>query len=171
MPVFRPEGLEGRPFWVVQVEVEDGPPQSILLEQTGDTEVKVDWETHVCYQPVPWDRYAKERPTGTTLEFRVFVQRDVFYSHEFSDSGKWRCFRLTARNATQHVFGYAPAGSELARVLDACCDAAPSNVATVILKLRVPEQSASPRGVVIEKLVEPRWVRIASETRETGESP
>lgn len=168
MPLFRPDSLNGKLFWVVQAEVEDGPPQSLLLEQISDTEVKVDWETHVCYQPIPWDRYVKERPTGEALEFRVQAVRDVLYSHEFSDDSKWVCFRLTARDSYEHVFGYAPVGSEAARLLGAYCDAAHGAPVATILKLRVPEQASSARGVVIEAMVEPRWARIA---RGPGNSP
>ena len=168
MIVFRPDSFEGKLFWVVRAEVDGGPPQSLLLEQTSDTEVKVDWETHACYQPMPWDRYIKERPTGQALEFRVNMVRDVFYSHEFSDSTKWRCFRLTTRDSDEHVFGYAQVGSEAAQMLEALCDAFPGTEVAAILSLRVPEQSSTPRGVVIEKMVEPRWLRIS---RDAGNSP
>ncbi|WP_367872057.1 hypothetical protein [Luteolibacter sp. Populi] len=166
MPLFRPETLDGKPFWVVQAEVAGGPLQSLLLEQTGPTEAKVDWETFVCYQPVPWDRYVTERPSGQAMEFRVWAMRDVHFVHEFSDSGHWRCFRLTTRDSGEVLFGYAPAGSEVAKMLEVYCDGAPSHVATVILSLRVPEHGTSPRGVVIEKMVEPRWVRVGAKPAE-----
>jgi hypothetical protein len=169
MALFRPESFEGKLFWVVQAEVEGGPTQSILLEQISDTEVKVDWETHVCYQPMSWDRYAKERPSGQALEFRVNVERGVLYSHEFSDSSKWRCFRLTTRDSYESVYGYVQVGSETAQMLEAYVDSFQGRAeAAAILKLRVPEESRTPRGVVIEKMVEPRWLRIA---KETGNSP
>ncbi|WP_035614961.1 hypothetical protein [Haloferula sp. BvORR071] len=164
--LFRPETLDGKPFWVVQAEVGGGQMQSLLLEQIGDDQVKVDWETNVCYQPIPWDRYVKGRPTGA-MDFRVWITRDVHFSHEFSDSGKWRCFRLSTRDSDEMLYGYAQAGSEVVRALEAYCDSAPGNVATAILSLRVLEQSASPRGVVIEKMVEPRWVKVGARSAET----
>lgn len=169
MPIFQPRDLNGKPFWAVQVEVVGGPPQILMLEQTGETEVKVDWESHVFYQPMPWDRFAVERPTGQSFEFRVMVEAHTHYSHEFSDSGKWRCFRLTARNSTEHVFGYVPAGSELMQMLDFYCGQSPGKVAPLILKLRVPEQSSSPRGVVIEGVTETGWIRAG--TGKAGGSP
>ncbi len=161
MTLFQPRDLNGKPFWGVQVEVAGGQPQVLMLEQTGPTEVKVDWESHVFYQPMPWDRFAVERPTGQTYEFRVNVEHHVVYSHEFADSGKWRCYRLSSRNSKEHVFGYAPVGSELMKTLDYFCSQTAGNVCALILKLRVPEQSASPRGVVIEGIAEAGWIRIS----------
>jgi hypothetical protein len=160
LAMFQPALLDGKSFWVVRADVEEGPSQNLLLEQTGDREVKVDWETHVCYQPMPWDRFAKERPVDESMEFRVWVVPDTLYSHEFSNTGKWSCFRLTAKDSEEHLFGYAAADSETAKVLRAYCAGSRNGTATVILSLRVPEQSASPRGVVIEKVVEPRWARV-----------
>jgi hypothetical protein len=162
LAMFQPALLDGKSFWVVRADVEDGPSQNLLLEQTGEREVKVDWETHVCYQPMPWDRFAVERPSGKSMEFRVWAAPDNFYSHEFSDMRKWSCFRLRAKDSDQHVFGYAEAGSETAKVLRSYCAGSRNGAATVILSLRVPEESASPRGVVIEKIVEPRWARVGA---------
>jgi hypothetical protein len=162
LAMFQPALPDGKTFWVVRADVEDGPSQNLLLEQTGEREVKVDWETHVCYQPMPWDRFAAERPSGESLEFRVWATPDTHYSHEFSDPGKWTCFRLTAKDSDEHVFGYAQANSETAKMLKVHCSRSRNRHATVILSLRVPEESASPRGVVIEKIVEPRWARVGT---------
>lgn len=162
LAMFQPALLDGKSFWVVRADVVDGPSQNLLLEQTGEQEVKVDWETHVCYQPMPWDRFAAERPSGKSLEFRVWAVPDTLYSHEFSNTGKWSCFRLTAKDSEEHVFGYAQADSETAKVLRSYCAGSRNGIATVILSLRVPEESASPRGVVIEKIVEPRWARVGA---------
>lgn len=167
LAMFQPALLDGKSFWVVRADVVEGPSQNLLLEQTGEREVKVDWETYVCYQPMPWDRFAVERPSGRSLEFRVWAAPDRFYSHEFSDAGKWACFRLTAKDSDEHVFGYAQADSEAAKILRTYCAGSRNGVATVILSVRVPEESASPRGVVIEKIVEPRWARVGATPKNT----
>lgn len=158
---FQPAMLGSKPFWVVQAEVKDGPPLHLALEQTGEFEVKVDWESQVCYQPMSWDRFAIERPAGKSMEFRVSAVRDTHFSHEFFDQGSWSCFRLSAKDSEQHVFGYAPTDSEATKALNSSCARSRSGIATVILSLRAPEDGTSPRGVIIEKMVEPRWVRIA----------
>jgi hypothetical protein len=158
MTLFQPATLGQKPFWVVQAEVRDGEPQSLLVEQTAENAVKIDWETHVCRQPMEWGRYVADRPTGKALDFRLLAMPDTLYSHEFSDGGRWNCFRLLARNSDESLFGYAPAGGEVAQQLEALCRAAPGQQATVLLRLRVPEGIASSRGVVIERIVAPRWL-------------
>lgn len=158
MTVFQPANLAQRPFWVVRAEVQDGEMQNLLMEQTGESEVKVDWETHVCFQPMPWASYAAERPKGEALDFRLWAVPDQFFSHEFTDSKRWRCFRLTAKGAEEHLFGYVLAGSDACRELEAVCRSSAGQKASVVLRLRIPEGSVSPRGVVIEKIVAPRWL-------------
>jgi len=160
MAMFQPALIEGKPFWVVRAEIENGRPENLLLEQTGEAGVKVDWETQVCHQPVPWEEYITRRPADQSFDFRIFAVRDTFYSHEFADSSKWRCFRLTAKDSVEHLFGYVAAGSETAKLLDSYCAGSPRNMATVMLRLRFLPESGSPRGVVIEKIVEPRWVHV-----------
>jgi hypothetical protein len=160
LAMFQPAMLDGKPFWVVRAEVEGGSPENLLLEQTGEAEVKVDWETQVGHQPMPWSEYIARRPSDKSMDFRVWAVRDNHYSHEFSDLSRWRCFRITTKDSPEHLFGYAPAGSETAKALEAACAGAPKNIATVILRLRFLPEAGSPRGVVIEKIVEPRWVHV-----------
>ena len=155
---FQPANLSQRPFWVVRAEVEEGEMQNLLVEQTGESEVKVDWETHVCFQPMPWASYAAQRPVGEALDFRIRAVLDQHFSHEFSDSRKWRCFRLTAKGAEDHLFGYVLADSDACRELESVCRNSAGQMASVVLRLRIPEGSVSPRGVVIEKVVAPRWL-------------
>jgi len=164
LAMFQPATIEGKPFWVIRAEVENSPPENLLLEQTGDAEVKVDWETQVCHQPMPWNDYVSSRPSGQSFDFRVTVERDNFFSHEFSDASKWRCFRIGAKNSVERLFGYAPADSEIAKFLEAYCAGAPRKTASVILRLRFLPEAGSPRGVVIEKVVAPRWVYLKDPT-------
>lgn len=160
MSLFEPASLATRPFWVVRAEVQDGDPQSLLVEQDRDGGVRVDWETHVCRQPMPWDRFVAELPDGEALEFRLWAVPDALYSHEFSDAGRWRCYRLTAKGSEEHLFGYVLAGSEAAAQLDTVARSSPGAKATVMLRVRRPQGSVSPRGVVVEKLVAPRWILL-----------
>ena len=160
MSLFEPALLSTRPFWMVRVEVEDGEPQSLLVEQSGETGVKVDWETHVCHQPMAWDRYVSDLPAEGALDFRLWAEPDTFFSHEFSAPGRWACYRLTAKDGEGFLFGYVQAGSEVAAQLAELSRISPGRKATVILRLRRPAGSASPRGVVIEKVVARRWILV-----------
>jgi len=159
MTVFQPQDYGGKSFWVVRAEVRDGEPQTLLVEQTDTSGVKVDWETHLCYQPMAWDRFIGERPDDRALEFRVRATPDMHHSHEFSDSARWICFRLTAKGAEDYLFGYALAGSPEAAFLSERCQATPGGLTSVILRLRVPVGCKAPRGVVIERIASPHWVR------------
>jgi hypothetical protein len=160
MTMFQPATIPEATFWIVRAEVRDGEPQNLLVEQTGETDVRVDWETHVCHQPMAWERYLAERPADRALEFRVWAVPDSYYSHEFSSAGRWRAYRLTTRDSEEHLFGYAPTDSELAQALDAYSQGSPGGMATCLLRLRFPADGQAPRGVVIESLVEPRWLRV-----------
>lgn len=164
--MFQPASIPGGTFWIVRAEARDAEPQNLILEQTSDTDVRVDWETHVCYQPMDWEKYIAERPSAVAMDFRVWAVPDSHYSHEFSNAGRWRCYRLTTRGTENHLLGYAPADSEVARELDGYFRSAPFEVATAIVRLRFPAGGGSPRGVVIEKLVEPRWMHVTDPSKD-----
>jgi hypothetical protein len=160
MTMFQPHDIGGGTFWVVAIEVRDAETQTMILEQIDGTDVKIDWETHVCHQPMAWDRYVGERPVGEVLEFRVRAGVDQHFSHEFSDSNRWSCFRLTAKGSENHLFGYAAAGGEVEKALVQLVLRSPSGTASVILRLRIPADCRSPRGVVIEEVVADQWLRV-----------
>jgi hypothetical protein len=160
MTLFQPANMERKAFWVVRAEVEEGEMQSLLIEQTGESEVKVDWETHVWRQPMPWNEYFANRPDSGALDFRVWAVPDQFFNHEFSDARRWKCFRLTAKGSEEHLFGYALAGSEECQEMETLCQSAAGQKASLLLRLRIQEGSVSPRGVVIERVVAPRWAIV-----------
>jgi hypothetical protein len=160
--VFQPLDLEGRLFWLITCLVEGDRPQTILMEQTEDGRVFVDWETQVCYQPMEWDEYADERPSGVSLDFRVYAEpdRNGFYSHEFSDEDRWNVYRLTAKDSQEPLFGYAERGSELDEKLMELCRANRGYRTALFLRLKIPEGTQSPRGVLIEELLSERWAVV-----------
>ena len=165
MTVFQPASIPGGTFWIIRAEVRDGEPQNLIVEQKSDTDVRVDWETHVCYQPMDWDRYIAERPTEA-MDFRLSITPDSYYSHEFSNAGKWRCYRLNTRGTDDYLFGYASPDSEMALELDRYFQGNPGGTATVIARLRFPAGGNSPRGVVIDKLIEPRWMYVTDPSKD-----
>ena len=160
LAMFQPAQLDGKPFWIVRAELEGGGAENLLMEDGGLEDLRVDWETQVTHQPIPWEEYVAKRPSDRSYDFRLWAVRDNHYSHEFADSSKWRCFRIITKDSQENLYGYAPVDSEIAQTLDKHCDASPRGLATVILRLRALPSSASPRGVVIEKVVAPRWVYV-----------
>jgi hypothetical protein len=109
---------------------------------------------------MPWDDFAEQRPTGSSHDFRVYVEKDNFYSHEFSNAGQWLCFRLTALKGENTLFGYAPAGSDCAQEMLRQIELGGRGKISLILRLSIPEGIESRNGVVIEKLLSSRWIYI-----------
>jgi len=161
--LFRPLTLyQSAHFWMISVTLTNGQAHDLIVEVLDSGEARIDWETLVCFQPMPWDDFATHRPTGTSLDFRVYVERDNFYSHEFANSEHWTCYRLTAADSAETLFGYAPAGSELSLTVDHLIDTNAKHKATLILRLAIPELLKSRRGVVIEKLLSNHWLYLTS---------
>jgi hypothetical protein len=107
-----------------------------------------------------WNRFITERPHGTSLDFRVFVKPDNFYSHEFTEAAGWKCFQLTTRGSNQSVFGYVREDSPVAQDLQKHFDKSANPELSLILRLSLPAAIQSRRGVVIEKLTNPYWVYL-----------
>jgi hypothetical protein len=147
-------------FWVASVELDNHETKNLVMEVPEGGAAKIDWETLVCYQPMEWDTFATERPSDTSLEFRVHVQEDHFYSHEFADSSKWACFRLTTLGSKETVFGYAKANGDIARALHDLLARNRGAAFSVIVRLSIPAGLQSRSGVVIEKLMNPRWIYL-----------
>ena len=144
-------------YWAVFCELEGAVQSQLILESASVNEAKVDWETFVCYQPMDWDEFAKSRPEGYTGDFRVYVEKDQLHSHEFSDSSTFDCYRLTALNGDEVLFGYLPRGLALGLRLDKLTAGNENQGVSMLLRLHVPKDIESPRGVVIKEIVSLRW--------------
>ena len=166
--VFQPLDIEGRLFWLITCQVKGDESETVLMEQTEDGGVFVDWETQVCYQPMSWDDYLEKRPEVESLDFRVYLQPDWggFYSHEFSEEERWSVYRLTTKGSEEYLFGYIPKGSALDELVMKLSKANRGYPVALHLRLRIPEGTQSPRGVVIEEIVSERWAKVTPLTGE-----
>ncbi|MES2921947.1 MAG: hypothetical protein V4819_10380 [Verrucomicrobiota bacterium] len=159
--LFQPVTLDNRSdFWMVTVELSDHSTPNLVLEILDSGEPRIDWETLVCYQPMKWDSFASERPAGISLDFRVYLEPDNFFSHEFADSTRWNCYRLTALDSDETLFGYAAADSEVAKSIGSLVNQFQRRKVSMILRVNIPQGIQSRRGVVIEKLLCPRWLYV-----------
>lgn len=149
-------------FWKATVSLSDGTQENLIVEILETGEPKIDWETLVCYQPMEWDDFVSQRPQGRSMDFRVVIEKDNFYSHEFSDSKQWASFRLTTLGSVETLFGYAPADGELAKSLLEFIRKNGGKKPSLILRLSIPEKIQSRRGVIIEKFLSPRWIYLDS---------
>ncbi len=159
--ILQPVTLEDRAnFWMASLALANGEKPNLLIEVLKSGEVQIDWETLVCHQPIPWETFVQNRPSGTSLDFRVSVEADTFFSHEFINSNKWACFRLTALGSDSPLFGYARANDEISTAIDEILQRNTSGKASMILRLSIPEGLNSRSGVIIEKLLSPRWIYV-----------
>ena len=157
----QPLALDESPnFWMASVELENREIRDLLIEITPLGEARIDWETAVCYQPMKWDDFARTRPKGISYDFRVYVEQDTFYSNEFADSYRWNCFKLSALDSEQTIFGYAKANGEISNKILDLLNSNGARRTSMILRVNIPEGLQSPSGVVIEKLMNPRWLYI-----------
>lgn len=147
-------------FWVETVELADKTSRSLMVEILENGEPRIDWETFVCQQPMRWDEFASQRPAGRSFDFRVYATQDNFFSHEFSESANWNCFRLTVREGEEALFGYAKVGSAISNQMLGMIRQNRGQQTAMILRLTIPEGLQSRRGVVIEKLTCPRWLYL-----------
>lgn len=147
-------------FWLATVNLDGKEKRNMVVDVSDPAHPLIDWETLVCHQPMPWDTFAKERPTQTSLDFRVYVELDNFHSHEFADSTQWNCFRLTALGGEETVFGYARANESVASRINELLNQNRGGVCSMILRLHIPEGLQSRSGVIIEKVINPRWLYV-----------
>jgi len=147
-------------FWLFTAVLGDGQPRDILLEQEPSGRIGVDWETVVTYQPMNWNDYARQRAPASAMNFRVYVEEDHFFSHEFGDSQRWASFRLTAPGAEETLFGYVPRGGEVEASLLRLIERNEKGPAPAILRLALPAGTQSRRGVIIEKVMSTSWINV-----------
>ena len=97
----------------VMAETKMGSKKNLFLEQLDDGSYRVDWESDVIYQPMPWQEYLTKRPLAP-LDMRVKVQTDDFYGFAFRDSERYQCYKLTTVGSDDYLFGYVEIGSRVA---------------------------------------------------------
>jgi len=154
-------------FWVVGSIIKSGEANQLLVEAMNSREAKVDWETYVCYQPMEWDEFVTGRQEGYTGDFRVYVEGDHFYAHEFADSDKYISFRLSVRDSDEYLFGYVLKTQTFAKRFEEFIIASNGKPAPMLLRLHIPKNAQSKRGVLVEELVATRWLLIdSSEAKE-----
>ena len=145
---------------MTSVELANQITRVVVIEIDAQGEPRIDWETLVCYQPMKWDDFATRRPVGISYDFRVYLERDHFFSHEFVRSEEWNCFRLTALDSDETLFGYAKVNEQVSQDILASLEQNQGEKASVIIRVSIPENLQSRRGVVIEKLISHRWLYL-----------
>ena len=150
--------LDKHAFIAVSAECEDEVTRNLLVEPL-DGNFKVDWESDRSYQPIDPEKYLQERPLEAT-DFRVYLNRDNYYSYEYQDEKRYQSYRITFRDSETVLYGvverHTPIAKELAEITSSRHTGSTA-VSTAILKVRFEEGVRAPKTVLIEKLVSKNW--------------
>ena len=124
-------------------------------DSLGSSSYKVDWETAVQWQEMPLRKF-KEEMLKTPVTFRLKMREGDYYLHGFSDREEWRCTELYYPGDEDfHLYGYIrlkePAADRLLPLIEG------GGRASVIVKLRYPDDAVSRDQVVVEDLVLDSW--------------
>ncbi len=154
---YKPLTLDNTLFWGVIAEIDAKHGEALLVEQIAEDEVKIDWESHVNYQPMAWDQYATEQPT-TEMSFRVSLEPTVRYLAEFSKEESWVCYRLQAKDSELSLYGYVQRNSQEHLLIQQRINDGGNKM---ILRLQFAKSMKAKQSLVITKVVSPNIYRIS----------
>lgn len=121
--------------------------------QLIDGEIYVDWETFVVYSELPWDKLVAEKPTKA-VTVRAISNPSSYYNFDFVDE-KWAAFDLSSPVEDMAFVGYVPKNSALHAKLSPIGS---DGRMEVTLKVRYPENAVSSNQIIIEEVVETKWM-------------
>jgi hypothetical protein len=157
---FEPVELSNYPFVVIRMILTDGGTVTLLLEETQDGEVKVDWESQVAYQVMSLDEFVEKRPVES-VEFRVLVEYDEYYSFEFSDSDRYVSLMIKERDNPGFLFGYVERYSDTHDQLIEILGKERGVTKPMILRVRFLPEGRGTRTVLVEEVVSPAWALVS----------
>ena len=153
---YEPLTLGGKTFWRVIAPIDEVKGEALLIEQIDNDQVKIDWESHVYYQPMKWDDYINEKP-NRSIAFRLNIEPTNRYMMEFADESRWCCFALTEKNSAETLYGYVARNSLThASIHNSYLE----GKRTFILRIQASKALKSPDSVVIDKFISNDVYRI-----------
>lgn len=152
------KNVKGVRYYLHRVYFEDDlEPRPIAVQETEEG-YRVDWETVVGYQSIPWNDYRAQRPTKKVY-LRVSARLDDYYNFEFSDPQEWSSYRLQHPDAEKAIYGYVKRFSEIDRNLRDSMGRDERSADYMILGVRFPENAQSDHTVHIDEVLQKKWVR------------
>ena len=150
--------VDGKRYYLHFVYLEDDLAARPIAVELTDDGFRVDWETAVGYQRMPWKEYRSSRPEEKVY-LRVQARIDDYHNFEFEDSWKWSCFRMNHPNGEGAIYGYVKRLSEIDRQLRDAMGRDEKGADYLILGLRFPENPQSDHAVYIDEILQRGWVR------------
>jgi hypothetical protein len=155
--------LGSRSFVVLTANSKERSQKAFLAEVTNDLAVKIDWESDVCYQPVPIEKLTELRPTEP-FALRVNAVPDNHYVYEFADPDRFQCLKLTFRDLDEYFFAYVEKGTEDSRELFDYFRRSAVNgkvsPSPMLLSVRFLPDSKGENLLAVENFVAPRWAFV-----------
>ena len=130
--------FHGVPFIVLQARSEDPTFPIVVAVDMGGDEPKIDWESHVVYQPMSWEEFKRERPTRP-VPFRVRATASNELIAPYTDPAKWISLKLTAPDAVVGLNAFTDRSSPLALELAHLLQFGGKKNLNLMLYLRFPE--------------------------------
>ncbi|MEM7144574.1 MAG: hypothetical protein AAF591_05535 [Verrucomicrobiota bacterium] len=156
---FERDGVTGKIFYFLDVRLDDIDSRGMVVERT-ESSYKIDWDSFVGNSEMPWATFLEARPTFPLL-FRVKVSPDNYYNYQFSDTEKYKCYKLTDLDGTDFCFGYVERGSAGEKRLDARLAIGREMGAAesyFILQLQWLPGQGKEKQVLIEEVVRENWL-------------
>lgn len=153
---YEPLTLGGKTFWRVIAPINDVKGEALLIEQIDREKVKIDWESHVYYQPMTWDDYTKEKPSRP-IAFRLNIEPTNRYLNEFANESRWCCYALTEKNSAETLYGYVTRNSPTHTSIH---NSYLEGKRTFILRIQASKTLKAPDSVVIDKFISNDVYRI-----------
>ncbi len=143
-----------------------------LTGKDGEHTYLVDWETAVEYCEMSFEEFKLQQPR-TPVAFRLKVRFSDYYNHVFTDQKKWQAAELyypsTDGRKETVFFGYLQRGSKAWEDLSIYTE--PGNNASVIIRLRYPDEAPSREQVIIDSLVHDSWFYSAEKPKSQKRPP
>jgi len=159
--VFRPTTINNRAFWVTALDNESGGDVTpVLIEQTEDNRLLIDWETFVTYQEHDWDQILTDRPEGE-YQMRVRASPSDYFLYEFSDRSEWGCLYLTGRGGEKDAYGFfkldQPFWPELKFYLSHLKN---NRELSLVVTLTFPQNTKAEKSTIITDIKSFNWVFV-----------
>ena len=148
--------IGNKTFWHVVAHLGNHLKEGILVEQLSYTEVKVDWESNVHYQPMEWTQYVGEKPT-VSMTFRVNPEPAFHYQGEFLDEQRWACYKLKEKSSELTLAGFVLRDSAAHLAIE---QSLAEGEKTMILRLQFATAIKLPNSVVIDKVISSKVFRM-----------
>ncbi|MDI1314316.1 hypothetical protein [Prosthecobacter sp.] len=139
-----------RPTGSLEIAMLRGPQGKFLI----------DWESLTGYGEMSFQEFRTKRPHEPVL-MRAYVRLFEYYNHEFSDSEKYLCIKLTSESGDNSVYAYCERGTPLAQWIERdLATTGPAGFKGYTMLISFPPNAQSNQCVNLDKVMAQRWLKL-----------